>query len=222
MTKERADRILDAAAELLVQLGYRKVTIEDIAQRAGIGKGTVYLHWRTKQQLFEALLLREAVAYLETLLAEMRREPATVLPHRMLAFSFVDIQDRPVLRVLITGDSRALQGMMADRPLHSQELLATTRMFDLMVGHGLLRDDVPNLRYALSALNGGFYLIDALDPQAGELDRRAKAETLAFVVRHALEPATPPPDEEIATAAAEFIAAFEDLIRPYRRLIYAS
>jgi AcrR family transcriptional regulator len=43
-TSDRADRILDAAGDLLLRLGYRKVTIEDVAQRAGIGKGTVYLH----------------------------------------------------------------------------------------------------------------------------------------------------------------------------------
>ncbi|MFD1932818.1 helix-turn-helix domain-containing protein [Nonomuraea mangrovi] len=221
MAQERADRILDAAAELLIQHGYRKVTIDDIARRAAIGKGTVYLHWRTKRQLFEALLLREAVAYLETLLEELRRDPATVLPHRLLPFSFIDIQNRPVLQVLITGDTRPLQGMLADRPLQSQELLAATRMFDLMVGHGLLRADVPNLSYAMSALNGGFYLIDELDPQVAELDRQAKAETMAFVVRHALEPATPPPAEELAEAAAEFIAVFENLIQPYRDLIYA-
>ncbi|MEV2268001.1 TetR/AcrR family transcriptional regulator [Nonomuraea africana] len=217
---KRADRILDAAAELLVRLGYRKVTIEDIAQRAGVGKGTVYLHWRTKQQLFDALLLREAIAYLESLLAELRRDPATVLPHRLLSFSFVDVQARPVLRVLVTGDARPIQGMPADRPLRSQELLATKRMFDLLVSHGLLRDDVPNLPYAMSALNSGFYLVEGLDPQAAELDVRAKADSLAFVVRHALEPPTPPGPEELAQAAAEIIAVFEDLIPPYRQWIY--
>ncbi|GAA2375331.1 TetR/AcrR family transcriptional regulator [Nonomuraea africana] len=217
---KRADRILDAAAELLVRLGYRKVTIEDIAQRAGVGKGTVYLHWRTKQQLFDALLLREAIAYLESLLAELRRDPATVLPHRLLSFSFVDVQARPVLRVLVTGDTRPIQGMPADRPLRSQELLATKRMFDLLVSHGLLRDDVPNLPYAMSALNSGFYLVEGLDPQAAELEVRAKADSLAFVVRHALEPPSPPGPEELAQAAAEIIAVFEDLIPPYRQWIY--
>ncbi|MEV4159047.1 TetR/AcrR family transcriptional regulator [Nonomuraea dietziae] len=217
---ERADRILDAAAALLVRFGYRKVTIEDIAQRAGIGKGTVYLHWRTKQQLFDALLLREAIAYLESLLAELRRDPATVLPHRLLSFSFADVHGRPVLQTLVTGDTRALQGLLADRPLRSQELLATKRMFELLVGHGLLRDDVPHLTYAMSALNSGFYLVDALDPQAAELDVRAKADALAFVVRHALEPATPPGPEELAQAAAEVIAVFEELIPPYRQWIY--
>jgi hypothetical protein len=34
---ERADRILYAAGELMIRLGYRKVTIDDIARQAGIG-----------------------------------------------------------------------------------------------------------------------------------------------------------------------------------------
>src|SRR5689334_19176637 len=106
----RADRILDAAAELLVRHGYRKVTIEDIAQLAGIGKGTVYLHWRTKQQLFEAVFVREAIIYVETLLAELRRDPAVVLPHRMLSTLFLVSCRRPMLRALLSGDLPLLQG----------------------------------------------------------------------------------------------------------------
>ncbi|HEY3710665.1 MAG TPA: helix-turn-helix domain-containing protein, partial [Amycolatopsis sp.] len=62
---ERADRILDAASELLVRWGSRKVTIDDVARRAGIGKGTVYLHWRTKDALFETLLTRAAADLLD-------------------------------------------------------------------------------------------------------------------------------------------------------------
>jgi AcrR family transcriptional regulator len=38
-------RLLDAAAELFVTQGYRKTSIDEIARRAGIGKGTVYLHF---------------------------------------------------------------------------------------------------------------------------------------------------------------------------------
>ena len=40
----RADRILDTARELLLLWGYRRVTIDELARRAGVGKGTIYLH----------------------------------------------------------------------------------------------------------------------------------------------------------------------------------
>src|SRR5689334_2299686 len=58
---ERAHRILDAATVLILRWGYNKTTIDDIARQAGVGKGTVYLHWNTREELFAALMKRERV-----------------------------------------------------------------------------------------------------------------------------------------------------------------
>jgi AcrR family transcriptional regulator len=216
----RADRILDTAADLLVRLGYRKVTIEDIALQAGIGKGTVYLHWRTKHHLFEALLLREAITYVEKLMDELRRDPSMVLPHRLLATSFLIIHHRPVLRAMFTGDVERLQTRLADSSMRSHELLATARFFDLLTRHGLFRDDVPNLMYALSATHGGFLLLDNLDRAAGELDVQGRADALAHVVRTSFEPPGRPDPEVLAAASAEVLEVIEQVIPPYREWIY--
>ena len=51
--RERADRILDTARELLLAWGYRRVTIDELARRAGVGKGTIYLHWRSREEVFQ-------------------------------------------------------------------------------------------------------------------------------------------------------------------------
>ncbi|MEU8378784.1 helix-turn-helix domain-containing protein [Streptosporangium sp. NPDC048865] len=220
-TAGRADRILDAAAELLVRHGYRKVTIEDIAQLAGIGKGTVYLHWRTKQQLFEAVLLRESIDYVEKLLDGLRRDPAMLLPHRFISESFLIVGDKPVLRALAEAYLERRQSRFADAFLHSQELLASERFYDLMTRHGLLRDDVPNMAYTLGATMTGFHLHEPENLMGVEVGMRAKAESLAHVVRHAFETPEPPGPEELATAAAEVVAVFEDLLPSYRSWIYA-
>ena len=45
------DAILDATDRLLARFGYRKMTVEDIATEAGIGKGTVYLHFNSKEEV---------------------------------------------------------------------------------------------------------------------------------------------------------------------------
>ncbi|MBT2230892.1 TetR/AcrR family transcriptional regulator [Nonomuraea sp. NEAU-A123] len=217
---DRADRILDAAAELTVRLGSRKVTIDDIAQRADIGKGTVYLHWRTKQQLFEALFVREAVIYIETLLDELRRDPSVVLPHRMISTLFLVVSRRPVLRALLTGSLPLLQGRMADSAMRGNELLATARFHEVMLRYGLFRDDVEHLRYGLTAMQAGFYLLDTVAPVPDEPGLEAKAEALAHIVRHAYEPAVPPGPQVIAAAAAEIIALYSTLIPPYRELLY--
>jgi AcrR family transcriptional regulator len=52
LTREEArEAILDAADHLLARYGYRKMTVDDIAQEAGIGKGTIYLHFASKEEV---------------------------------------------------------------------------------------------------------------------------------------------------------------------------
>jgi len=45
------ESILDATDRLLARFGYRKMTVEDIAAEAGIGKGTIYLHFTSKEEV---------------------------------------------------------------------------------------------------------------------------------------------------------------------------
>ncbi len=45
------DLILDAADRLLARYGYKKMTMDDLAVEVGIGKGTLYLHFRSKEEL---------------------------------------------------------------------------------------------------------------------------------------------------------------------------
>lgn len=45
------DAILDATDRLLARYGYRKMTVEDIASEARIGKGTIYLHFSSKEEV---------------------------------------------------------------------------------------------------------------------------------------------------------------------------
>lgn len=59
----REQRILDAALDLIVHYGYDKTTVSDIAREAGVSKGAIYLHFSSKDELFEALLLREIQSY---------------------------------------------------------------------------------------------------------------------------------------------------------------
>lgn len=49
--EEVHNTILDAAGRLLEQYGYRKMTVDDIAQEAGVGKGTIYLYFDSKSDV---------------------------------------------------------------------------------------------------------------------------------------------------------------------------
>jgi len=45
------DAILDATDQLLARYGYKKMTIDDLAKEVGIGKGSVYLHFESKEEI---------------------------------------------------------------------------------------------------------------------------------------------------------------------------
>lgn len=50
-TRSTRDAILDATDRLLARFGYKKMTIDDLAQEVGIGKGSVYLHFSSKEDI---------------------------------------------------------------------------------------------------------------------------------------------------------------------------
>ncbi|MDX6771152.1 MAG: TetR/AcrR family transcriptional regulator [Elusimicrobiota bacterium] len=51
-SKKRA--ILAAARRLLVSRGFQDIVLDDVAREAGVAKGTLFLHYKDKEQLFEA------------------------------------------------------------------------------------------------------------------------------------------------------------------------
>ena len=52
----RPEQILDAAYDVFGRTGYAKARLEDIAQQAGVSKGTLYLYFESKDALFRAMV----------------------------------------------------------------------------------------------------------------------------------------------------------------------
>jgi len=49
--KTTREVILDATDRLLARYGYKKMTIDDLAREVGIGKGSIYLHFSSKEEI---------------------------------------------------------------------------------------------------------------------------------------------------------------------------
>ncbi len=64
-TAERRAAIVDAAFDEFVARGFTATRIDDIAKRAGVAKGTIYLHFKDKESMFEELV-RTAIVPLVT------------------------------------------------------------------------------------------------------------------------------------------------------------
>lgn len=63
--RERREAILDAAEELLTRDDFHDISIARIARKAGLGKGTIFLYFKTKEELFLQLQGREYKSWFE-------------------------------------------------------------------------------------------------------------------------------------------------------------
>lgn len=66
-------RILDAAEERMDRLGVSRVSMGEVARRAGLSRGAVYLHFADRAALVDAVLTRTATRFLGEIEAQVRR-----------------------------------------------------------------------------------------------------------------------------------------------------
>ncbi len=89
------DLILDAVDILLARYGYNKMTMEDVARQVRIGKGTIYLHFPSKEELILSHIDRIA----DRVVARLREISASSAPHSTRIHEMLEA------RVLIRFDS---------------------------------------------------------------------------------------------------------------------
>jgi AcrR family transcriptional regulator len=183
----RADRILNAARELLVSWGYRRITIDEVARRAGVGKGTVYLHFSTKEQLFMTVMTASHLRMVELFLRDLDEDPAALLLSRMARSAYTRVQEDPVVRAIFVGDTDTLGSLIQGEPTALADLAeererAMDEYFELLREHGVLRADssVQDQRHAFVAILIGFL---TMEPAA----KSTAGDMLAQVVRLAFE-----------------------------------
>lgn len=87
--EEVREAILDAADRLLARYGYRKMTVEDIAREAGIGKGTVYLHFPSKEEVVLSRVDRMVEQLKERLWAVARSDADAAIRLRLMLLARV-------------------------------------------------------------------------------------------------------------------------------------
>lgn len=75
--KTTRDAILDATDRLLARYGYKKMTIDDLARDVGIGKGSVYLHFKSKEEIALSHIDR-IIERLKTNLRMIAEKPSSV------------------------------------------------------------------------------------------------------------------------------------------------
>ncbi|HEX6512155.1 MAG TPA: TetR/AcrR family transcriptional regulator [Chloroflexota bacterium] len=218
--KARAERILDVAGALLLRWGYKRVTIEDVAAEAGIGKGTIYLHWTTREALFCAVVERELVAAIEQVLAAIQIDPEAALLHRFVPLWFVTVKSRPLVRAAVTAELDVLGKLVKGVDSEIECRLAATfvEYIGLQREHGALRADVPaaELSYALRAVVRGFFLADVLGSAGGQPPLERRAELLGSILERAFLAPRPIPARVVQHVAPKIVDVFSRVADHFR------
>jgi TetR/AcrR family transcriptional regulator len=139
--REKAQRrreILDAARQVFFERGFHSPTVDDVAARAEVSKGTIYLYFESKEEILAHLLLEglnELLAQLEALFKAVAPQPAEA-SLRAVAMAYLDFcQANPsYFRLIMAFDrgrfeeqiSPKLYKQVLDKSLRGLTLLART------------------------------------------------------------------------------------------------
>jgi AcrR family transcriptional regulator len=85
----RPKELLASAIELFVERGFASTRLEDVARRAGVSKGTLYLYYANKEDLFKAVVRQTILPMIddaETSVAEFDGHSAELLRHVILSW----------------------------------------------------------------------------------------------------------------------------------------
>ena len=145
VNEEREQRILDVAADLIVHYGFDKTTVSDIANEAGISKGAIYLHFKSKDDLFEALLIRELQAYSSIWFEKLQADPKGGTIGGMYKTTLYALNASPFMTALFKRDSRVLGSYLhkPDNFFRKQQEHNTRFIFvKMMQDAGVMRQDI--------------------------------------------------------------------------------
>jgi AcrR family transcriptional regulator len=193
--QRREERILDTAAALLVRWGYRKTTIDDVAREAGVGKGTIYLHWKDKSALFTDAIWRASRQVTDDMLRRMAADPEGGRFHRVWAHGMLALLANPLLAALMTGTSDLFQGLLETMPPETLEHIAGNGEEHIaqLQRAGLIRADLPVsvIVFLIGSLKIGIIHVAELMGQDRTPSSEQLAEAISDLMRRWLEPVQP-------------------------------
>lgn len=153
---DKRKQIIDAAVRVFARSGYYNSRVMDIAREAGIASGTIYLYFKTKDEILVTLFREKMAVFVAYVRKAIAAEPDALSKlRRLIVLHFEILERNPDLAEVVQVELR--QGHKFFRGASASEV---TGYFDLIasvleegVAAGLFRDDLP-IRTATKALFG--------------------------------------------------------------------
>lgn len=148
--RQREARILDAALNLFLEQGEDQVTVEMIAERVGIGKGTIYKHFVSKAEIYLRLILNY-----EQEMADLFQSPQISADREALSRAYYEFRMQQPSKYLLLNrleeklvKANAIPEMMEE--LHrsrARNLESLSGLIRARIDEGFLEDVPPYFHY---------------------------------------------------------------------------
>jgi AcrR family transcriptional regulator len=162
--RERENRkavILKAARKLFFEKGFKAVTVESIARKAELSKGSIYLYYNSKEEMYAHILLSDIDKFHDRFFDLIQNPSSAVEMLIRLANIYVDyfLSDREMFRILMTFMLHTAD-MNLPEDLNSCIIKATNQTINIIeyiLKYGIERGEFPatlNLRQSRNAIWG--------------------------------------------------------------------
>lgn len=191
MAKDTREKILAAALDMFSQYGFAGTNIRELAGSLGMGKSSMYRHFESKEELWNALL-DELIAYYEARFGSPEHLPPVPdslealvnMTMRLVDFTVHDervIKSRKLLSIEQFRDERARD--LATRYFLTGLTQMFTQIFSGMMERGLLRwDDPAMLAFAYTApISALIHLCDRKPEKTEKAIRQVEAFSRHFI-----------------------------------------
>jgi AcrR family transcriptional regulator len=144
---ERPQEIIEAAFAEFSRNGYATTTLDQIAERAGVTKGTIYVYFESKEHLFISMVRDFTKPTMETMQDMFKTHDGSTADLLRAQFSFIyehlveDRRRREVVRMLIAEATRFPE--LADR-YHAEILRPCLDMLRQAIQRGVDRGEIRN------------------------------------------------------------------------------
>jgi TetR/AcrR family fatty acid metabolism transcriptional regulator len=143
---DKPQQIIDAAVRVFARKGYYNSRVSDIAREAGIAAGTIYLYFKTKDDILVTLFRDKMAEFVGALRKAIACEPnAASKVHRLVSLHFSMLEENPDLAEVVQVELR--QGQKFFRGASSQEIGAYFALIGSVleegVAQGRFRSDLP-------------------------------------------------------------------------------
>lgn len=146
---KRREKILASAAEIFTKKGFENATIDEIAARAGVGKGTIYRQIGNKKDIIEQLFKEGIRLTIEAIKAETKKRTDPLLQFKEAIYAICDVYEKySDLTVLlfeqikhVPSCSKECDSGLESSPVLGKEIL---RLFNLI--ENILKKAIRNKR----------------------------------------------------------------------------